>query len=141
MTTEEQGQVVVLAAGLAVVCFAIAGLAVDGTRAFLARRSLQSAADAAVVAAASEIDAARYYRSGGADVMLSTEAAETVATRLFGERALPGSTSVAVTRESVVLIARSRVETSFLKLVGIDVIPVAVSARAEPFRQAVPLDR
>jgi hypothetical protein len=56
MTSDERGQIAVLALGLALVVFAIAGLAVDGTRAFLARRSLQNLADAAALAGAGELD-------------------------------------------------------------------------------------
>jgi len=42
---DETGQVIVLALGLTLVAFAVAGIAVDGTRVFLARRSLQNLAD------------------------------------------------------------------------------------------------
>jgi uncharacterized membrane protein len=54
----EHGQTTVLVVGLALVVFAVTGLAVDGTRAFLLRRTLQNVADASAVAAAGEISRA-----------------------------------------------------------------------------------
>lgn len=61
--------------------FATSGLAIDGTRAFLYRRTLQSAADAAALAGAGELDATRYYASKGRAVRIDPRAAEEVARR------------------------------------------------------------
>ena len=138
---DQSGQVMVLALGLALVVFSVSGLAVDGTRAFLERRSLQNVADAATVAAASEIDAGVYYRSGGETVRVSAAKAEAVALRLMGERGLPGRVSISIDNNSVSIVVRSEAKTTFLRLVGVDEIPVAASASAEPFAQEVPLGR
>ena len=122
----------VLVLGLALVAFAIAGLAVDGTRAFLLRRSLQNSADAAAIAAASELDTDSYYATSGRVVRLDAEGARLVATRFILDRGLDARSQVHIERESVTVILRGRLPTSFLGLVGIDAVPVAVEARAAP---------
>lgn len=122
--------------GLALVCFAVAGLAVDGTRVFLARRSLQSAADAAATAGAAELDAAAYYRSGGRTVALDPDAARTVAARWVARRGLDVRVAIAADVRTVTVALRQRVATSWLGLVGIDSIPVGATARSRPIAGA-----
>lgn len=130
---DQRGQAAVLAIGLALVTFMVAGLAVDGTRAFIYRRTLQNAADGAALAAASEIDEALYYSSGGRQVILDGRAARTTAIRLLSRRGLDVRASVVSAPDSVELVIRGRVRTMFLALAGIREVPVAVAARAEPF--------
>ncbi len=130
MRTEE-GQALPLVLGLALLTFAIAGLAVDGTRAFLFRRTLQSAADAAALAGASEIDTARFYGSGGRVRVLSDEAARRAARRSLQLRALGASSVVTADDRGVSVALRDSVPTTFLGIVGIGRLPVAVTARAE----------
>lgn len=128
----QSGQTTVLVLGLALVAFSVAGLAVDGTKAFLFRRSLQNAADAAAVAAAGELDRVRYYASGGGALVLDPRAAGKVAEEILSTRRLPARAAVTTGREGVTVVLRGRVPTSFLRLVGIDSVPVAAEARAEP---------
>ncbi|MFN2524752.1 MAG: pilus assembly protein TadG-related protein [Actinomycetota bacterium] len=128
----QEGQVTVLVLGFALVCFAVAGLAVDGTRAFLLRRTLQSKADAAALAGASEIDVVEYYETGGESVVLEPTAARTVAEQWLAERPVHTSSEVEVTPEGIAIVMRGYVRASFLSLVGIDRVDVAVQARAEP---------
>jgi uncharacterized membrane protein len=130
---DQRGQAAVLAIGLSLVTFMVAGLAVDGTRAFIYRRTLQNAADGAALAAASEIDKALYYSSGGRRVVLDGRAARTTAIRLLGRRGLDVRASVVSAPDSVELVIRGRIRTMFLALAGIREVPVAVAARAEPF--------
>ena len=129
---DERGQVTVLVVGMAVVCFAIAGLAVDGTRAFLARRTLQNAADAAATAGAGQLDTAVYYRSGGRSIRLDEEAARRAAARWLGRRGLSAEGSITTDSRSVSIALRDEVPTSWLGLVGVHEIPVAVVARSRP---------
>lgn len=129
---EEKGQVTILVLGFALVAFAVAGLAVDGTRAFLMRRSMQAAADAATLAAAGELDVVRYYESGGEQVWLDPAAARAVAQDWLAARGLPATAIIETTPQGVALVLRGRVRATFLGLVGIDELPVAVEARAEP---------
>jgi Flp pilus assembly protein TadG len=128
----DEGQVSVLALGLAVISFAVAGLATDGTRAFLHRRMLQNAADSSVLAAASELDATTYYSSGGRRVVLDELAAQRVAAGWLARRGLRVRASVTVTRSGVTVALRDEIATTFLGLVGIRAVPVAVAASAEP---------
>lgn len=132
----EAGQVTVLVLGLALVCFAIAGLAVDGTRVFLARRTLQNAADAAATAGAGELDRRAYYRSGGRAVILDPEAARRTAARWLAARGVTSDAAIAADVASVSVSLRDEVPTSWLGLVGVGEIPVAVVARSRPIAGA-----
>lgn len=132
MMQQQRGQVTVLILGLALVVFAVSGLAIDGTRAFLFRRTLQSSADAASLAAASELDRSAFYMSGGRKRILDEEGAERAAARWLSLRGLGAQSEIRVEDERVVVVLRDVLPTSFLALVGIDQIPVAVVAAAEP---------
>lgn len=70
----ERGQTTVLVLGMALLAFALSGVAVDGTRAWLYRRTLQNAADGAALAGAAELDRSAYYASGGESVVLDADA-------------------------------------------------------------------
>lgn len=128
----ERGQATVMVLGLALLCFAISGLAVDGTRAFLARRTLQNAADGAAAAGASELDTGAYYRSGGRNVSLDPDAARRVAGRWLAQRGLGVAASVVADDRAVTVTLRDEIPTSWLGLAGIDHIPVAARARSRP---------
>lgn len=132
MMRDQRGQVTVLILGLALVVFAISGLAIDGTRAFLFRRTLQSSADAASLAAASELDESAFYISGGRKRTLDAEDAERAAGRWLSLRGLGAHSEIRVEGGRVIVVLKDEVPTSFLALVGIDEIPVAVIAAAEP---------
>jgi Flp pilus assembly protein TadG len=129
----ERGQVTVMALGLALVAFAVAGLATDGTRAFLLRRTLQNAADSAALAGASELDTDLYYSSGGTETVLDPARARVVALEWLGRRGLTARSAITATPTEVSVSLRDELRTAFLGLVGIDRIPVAVIATARPF--------
>ena len=135
---DESGQLMVLTMGLTLVVFAVAGLAIDGTRAFVMKRSLQNAADSAVVAASAEIDTSMYYASGGSQVRLDEQLARSVAIRSLTERGFPADAELVADEHFVTVVLRSESRTTFLKLVGIDNIPVVVTSSARAFTQAVP---
>lgn len=130
--TLELGQVTVLVLGMGLVTFAVSGLAVDGTRAFLFRRTMQSAADSAALAGAAELDRAAYYRSGGRVAKIDESAARGAALRWLAMRGLGSRAAISVELDRVVVVMRDRVPTMFLALVGIGSVPVAVDAAAEP---------
>lgn len=130
--TGERGQVTLLVLGLSLVVFAIAGLTIDGTRAFLYRRTLQNSADAAALAGAAELDRAVLYGSGGERAVIDPASARRVSSAWLAGRALPVESALRIEPEGVVVELRGEVVTTFLGLVGIDVVPVAVTARAEP---------
>jgi Flp pilus assembly protein TadG len=129
---DERGQVTVLVIGLAVVAAAVVGVAVDGTRAFIHRRSLQNAADAAALAGASEIDPASFYEAGGQALELEAARAERAARALLARRAVGATAAIEASPEGVTVALREQVDTTFLALVGIGEIPVAVEATSEP---------
>ena len=138
---DERGSMAVLTIGLTLVVFAVAGLAIDGTQAFIARRSLQSAADGAAVAAAAQLDTSIYYRSGGSIVRLNTRRAESAAVRLLARRGIDATVRLRSDEDGIELGLVSEIRTTWLRLVGIEAIPVSATARAEPFPQDVSIRR
>jgi uncharacterized membrane protein len=128
----EQGQTTVLVVGLAIVVFAVCGLAVDGTRAFLFRRTLQNIADSSVIAAAGEISRARYYESGGRDLELDPVEANRTARKWLAQRGVPLAVNVQANERGVTVTARAALEPTLLGIIGIDRIPVEVQAVAQP---------
>ena len=129
---DDRGQVTVFIVGMAMVVLSVVGLAADGTRAFMYRRSLQSAADAAALAGAGELDRERYYASRGRSVRLDEGSAERVATRWLAMRALDARQSITVSRDGVHVVLRGRIPTLFLRMLGLREIDVAAEARAVP---------
>lgn len=136
MRESESGQVAVLVLGLALVAFAVAGVAIDGTRAFLFRRALQDVADAAALSGAGELDTAVYYRSGGRSVIVDAAAARTQVSAILVLRGLEATARVEVDANAVSVVLRGEIPTTFLGVVGIQSIPVATEARAAPFEGA-----
>ena len=128
----ERGQVSVLVVGMALLAFAVAGLAVDGTRAWLLRRTLQSAADAAALAGAGALDRAGYYGSAGEDVSLDPVAGRRIALGWLARRSLDARSSVTSSEERVTVELTSDLPTTFLSIVGVRAIPVGVRADAAP---------
>ena len=135
MRESQTGQVSVLVIGTALICFAIAGIAVDGTRAFLFRRTLQNAADAAALAGASEIDSRAYY-SSREEVVLDDGDARAAALEWLARRGLPVRADVSATTDVVRVGLHGRLPTTFLGLIGITELPVAAESSAEPLSGA-----
>ena len=134
----ERGQVTVMALGLALMSLVMAGLAVDGTRAFLLRRTLQNAADSASLAGAGAIDGDTYYGSGGETVELSPDDAARTARRYLALRGLDARVSLEVEDENVSIVLRGTSGTLFLGLVGISEVPVAVQSNASAIAGELP---
>lgn len=130
MRLGERGQVTILVIGMMLVCFAIAGIAFDGTRAFLYRRTLQSAADAAALDAAMTLDTVAIYETG--KVQLDPDAARASLITSLKDRGIGSTGSVSISGRRVRVVLREELPTSFLGLVGITAIPVAVEAVSEP---------
>jgi len=70
----DDGSILVLSLGFIVICFLALAVVVDASTVFLARRALQSQADAAALAGAQAIDVDAYY-SGGADARIRLDPA------------------------------------------------------------------
>lgn len=128
----QSGQMSILALGLAMLLFAVAGVAVDGTRAFLFRRSLQNAADASALAGAGEVDVDAYYETAGREVILEPLAARRAALEWLARRSLPAQAAIAADPNGLRVRLKGRIDTSFLALIGMQSIEIAAEAAAEP---------
>ncbi|MDP9068872.1 MAG: pilus assembly protein TadG-related protein [Actinomycetota bacterium] len=128
----ERGQVMLLVVGLCLVSFMVAGVAVDGTRLFLMRRSLQNAVDAAAIAAAGEVDVKALYATEGSAMRVDPQAARTRAVAVLQQRGVSGRVEIAVDRNVVLTRLQTHVDASFLRLVGVEQLRVAAEAAAEP---------
>ncbi|HVL64465.1 MAG TPA: pilus assembly protein TadG-related protein [Actinomycetota bacterium] len=130
----ERGQVTVFVAGMTLVVLAVVGVAVDATRAFLFRRTLQNAADASALAGASEIDRALYY---GADrVELAEGSAVRAARDWLATRAVGADAAISIEGDEVEVVLRGSIPSTFLGVVGIGELTVAAEARAAPIAGA-----
>lgn len=129
---DDSGQVTVLVIGLAMLAFAVSGLAIDGTRAFLFRRTLQNAADGASLSGATQLDADLYYRSGGRRAALDISSARGAAQRLLRLRGIGANASIRIEVDRVTVVLRDEIPTMFLRLIGVSSVPVAVVSSAGP---------
>ena len=132
MRSNEGGYASILVLGMTLVAIGVAGLAVDGTRAFLFRRTLQNAADAAALAGASEIDRTALYSSGGSDVVIDADAARERAAEWLARRSIATRAAVLADDAGVRVRLEGEVETTFLRIVGIESLPVGAESLAEP---------
>jgi hypothetical protein len=127
--SREEGQALVMVAVMMVGLVSVVGLVSDGGLVFAQRRDLQSAADAAVAAAAMQIDEDVYRATG--DVVLDERwARETAARYLDAEDGV--SYEIATSANSVEVSVSRQASTSFLGLIGIDDVGVSAYALAEP---------
>ena len=138
MKRDERGQVTVLMLGMALIAFAVAGIAIDGTRAFLMRRTLQNAADASALAGSGELDVDAYYSSGGRRMTLDPTAAKEMAASFLTRRGLQVVPAIQADERGVAVALRTEIDTLFLRLIGIDSLPVAAEATARPVASSVP---
>ncbi len=116
----------------------IAGLAIDGGVLLAARRQLQSVADGAARAGATQLDLDRLRASAGTDIQLdralALEAASTyLDERLARELAWQASpvTSVDVGPRRVHVLIQGTLRTAFLRVVNIDNVAVEASSFAD----------
>ena len=128
----QSGQALLLVVGFTLVAFAVAGVAVDGARLWLLRRSLQSSVDSVSLAAAARLEEEALYSSGGTDRRVDVQAASEEARELMSVRRLAADLEVTVERDLVRAVASGRLRTSFLSLVGIEELPVVAEATAVP---------
>jgi Putative Flp pilus-assembly TadE/G-like len=130
--TCERGQMTVFVVGMALVAFAVVAFAADGTRAFLMRRTLQNAADAAALAGASQLDEQSYYSSKGGRVDIDPAEGERGAAAWLSRRALDAGATIHASESEVSVVLRTEMQTTLLGIVGIGSISVAAEAVAEP---------
>lgn len=129
---DQSGQVTTLVVGMALVVFSVAGLAIDGTRAFLERRALQNLADGAALAAADQVDRRAFYEGGGEELHLDASAARRVVNDWLRRAGRTVRAEVLIEDSVVEVSLRSEVRAQFLRLIGIDLIPVSAVSHARP---------
>ena len=102
----DDGSILVLSLGFIVICILALAVVVDASTVFLARRALQSQADAAALAGAQAIDVEAYY-SGGADARIRLDPAGIRAAVERHVRRDPGDGRLAAVslRNDIVLVA------------------------------------
>jgi hypothetical protein len=102
----DDGSILVLSLGFIVICILALAVVVDASSVFLARRALQSQADAAALAGAQAIDVDAYY-SGGADARIRLDPSRIRATVERHVRRDPGDGRLAAVslRNDIVLVA------------------------------------
>lgn len=132
MTHREQGQTTIMVIGICMIVMAVLGLTVDGTRAFLYRRTLQSAADAAALAGAGELDRVGYYASRGRTIRLEEDSARRATSRWLELRTLDARASVTTGPGRVLVTLHGEVPTLFLRLIGIGHVPVSAESASSP---------
>lgn len=130
----ESGQASVLLVGVVLLGLAFTGLAVDGTRMFTARRDLSALADAAALAAASELDVEAFRQSGGREVHLDPRAARAVIAEILADSGLPDGTRVhvEVSGDRVDVGLARPVGLTFLGALGLGAQTIGAHAHASP---------
>jgi uncharacterized membrane protein len=142
-TRGDDGQLMILLVGLLLLVLMVLTLGWDVGNWLIGRRALNDAADGAAIAAASDLDRARFYGSGGVDVRLAGPAARaTVAeyVRAAGIRGLAASAEVDADpggRARVTVRATAPAATTFLHLVGL-VAPEMEAEAAASVERAEP---
>lgn len=127
----EGGHASILVLGTCLVCFAVGGLAVDGMRVLLERRSLQALADSAARAGASMLDVDDMYRDGPGAAGLDAEKARRRVAEMLEGRPLDRA-AVSASTARVLVEVRRTIDPTFLRAVGIRGLPVRASAAAKP---------
>lgn len=130
----ESGSLTIWMLGLCVAVLFLGGLSLDLWRAFLERRELAGAVDAAAIAAASALDEAAFRSMATPE--LEVDVARAVACDYLRERTSPpvGCEGIAVTRSGVSVTAERSLELTLLRVLlwNEPDLLVQVTARAEP---------
>ena len=140
LTPRDEGSVLVLTLGFAVVIMAFVGVVVDASKLFLTRRALASVADGAALSAAQDVDMVGVYRgTAGGPLPISAPRAVADVTRYVAEAA--AQTGLTDLHVLAVKVDASGVTVSLsgramLPLVGVvtgteDGIDITVTAHAQ----------
>ena len=129
---DDLGQATIFVVGMALVALAVVAFTIEGTRAFLMRRTLQNMADAAAAAGASQLDEAAYYASGGDVTAIEPARAEQAAAESLAMRGLDVQAEVQAGTDEVEVVLRTDLPTPFLRLIGIGRVTVGAEALAQP---------
>jgi uncharacterized membrane protein len=126
----EEGSILVLTLGYAVVLLALVLVVVDASAVFLARRGLASACDGASLAAAQSVDTGRVYRVGVTGSTLPLAGVQAAVGRYRARTYPQGALSATVRDGDTVVVSGSRtVALPVIDRLGIG--DVTINARAE----------
>ena len=137
----EEGSVLILTIGFAVVIMLLVAVVVDASKLFLTRRALASVADGAAVSAAQDVDPSAVYASPSGEALPLSPAKVTADVQAYVRRAAAETgltdlrvVAVGVLGPDVTVTLSAR---SVLPLVGLVVGPsdgvlISVTARARP---------
>ncbi|MDQ3809327.1 MAG: pilus assembly protein TadG-related protein [Chloroflexota bacterium] len=138
MRTVQRAQALLWLAVALPMLLAVTGLAIDGALLLAGRRELQSMADGAARAAATRVDAQALRVSSGRDVQLDVPSAQEVGLRYFSQSLQPDlawddppSARVQVSRTRAIVTAQGALRTAFLRIAGVERVPVAATAYAD----------
>jgi uncharacterized membrane protein len=126
----EEGSILVLTLGYAVLLMALVLVVTDASAVFLARRGLASACDGASLSAAQSVDTGRVYREGVAGSTLPLAGVQSSVSRYQAQTYPEGSLAGTVRNgDTVVVTGRRTVDLPVIDWLGIG--DVTISARAE----------
>jgi uncharacterized membrane protein len=138
MRDAQRAQALVFLAVALPIFMAMAGLAIDGALLLAARRELQSEVDGAARAGAARIDMDVLRASGGTTVQLDLALAHAAGVAYLDQalsRGLawhaPPAARVEVSRTRVRVEVEGQFQTAFLRIVGLDRVPVGATANAD----------
>lgn len=127
----EEGSILVLTLGYAVILLALVLVVVDASAVFLARRSLASACAGASLSAAQSVDAGRVYGGGVRGISLPLAGVQSAVGRYRSQTYPQGSLSGSVRDgDTVVVTGTRRVELPGIALLGIGGVTVRANAEA-----------
>jgi uncharacterized membrane protein len=135
---DDAGTVLLLTIGFAVVVLLLVAVVVDVSKVVLAQRALAAAADGAAVAAAQQADRERIVRDGLGKRVPLDDAAVAAAVADYGQEAaaeqpglqLAGSVDAGDPTTAVV-VAQRRVALPFVGWLGVAVVDLRTTARAQ----------
>jgi Flp pilus assembly protein TadG len=120
---------------------AAVGLAIDGGAIFAARRELQSVADSAARAGAVEVSVDHFRTSSGTVILLPSAATTAAEDWILEynraqapEQRVDLDGPIRVAQDQIVVRVTRQAKTAFVRLVGIDSVPIRAEAlaRARP---------
>lgn len=127
----EEGSILVLTLGYAVVLLALVLVVVDASAVFLARRSLASACDGASLSAAQSVDTRRVYREGVTGSTLPLASVQTAVGRYQAQTFPQGTLAGSVRGGDTVVVTGSRtVDLPVISWLGIGDVTVHATADA-----------
>lgn len=127
----EEGSILVLTLGYAIVLFALVMVVVDASAVFLARRSLASACDGASLAAAQSVDTGRVYREGVTGSTLPLTSVQSAVSRYQQQTDAQAALAASVRDGDTVVVDGTRsVDLPVVRWLGIGNVTIHASADA-----------